>query len=816
MKLTDLVNSLGSQVREATNFIRYPLQNVSRIAIRRLQDEYEKIEVPLGKSTDKKENLVQSANAKKLDTSVAVSEPKETASALKIAVAERLARRQSPRPEVAPILPKNQEIRGGRRGRYRIEGLLKDGERVRLYNGVQVVNNKPVVIKEYLLPDREFNQKEARERKEKFERVARVNLKNGGGQDFRLISPWDAIASANEKRCYLIIDQSINNSSTLREYLANNGSMTCKQVRQVLYQVLQSLWFLHSQRLRFSTDEVQEGLPHGNLNLDSLSIVTNKLDAIDEPQFFIYVSDLALWEDLFKPPTSKIVNHSPEKDLRDLGYVSFYLLSGGTVDRVFGQPLDPTIEQHWPAVKDVALKKFIHRLLGIDKPFPSAYDARQALLELPQEEQIEEQTSAPTEFSEKEEIKNSQVLRMLLIALVMALLAGFLGRLIWMTLRNPGQIQLPIIGAPSVPCCFSNVDKVPSGEIRYITEANGIWSNILNNASLASYTKSLAQELKNREPRLQNYKFNISTANVIEEVRSGAADFALTTYIDKLPDDLQQEEVAYDGLVVFVAFSNDKRKENIPSALKGRITLEQLRELYTKGKIANWSAPEGFNNINLYLPVDNPTAIKLFEELVFEGRPQQEFDRLKQKNRNEEWENKKRLINDKKSKLDEQYSIGSWRWRREILGMTKRVSDRKNDEGYILEQILNDFENKNTVGIGFGLLSRIFGQCAVYPLAVGGKGQEIQPLVQQVENNVKPIEPTTDLCNDKGSYWPNVKAFESGSYPLMYRLVVVYPKDENRSQSGKKFAELLKTEEGQRLLSEAGLVPVKSYFINKR
>jgi ABC-type glycerol-3-phosphate transport system substrate-binding protein len=41
-------------------------------------------------------------------------------------------------------------------------------------------------------------------------------------------------------------------------------------------------------------------------------------------------------------------------------------------------------------------------------------------------------------------------------------------------------------------------------------------------------------------------------------------------------------------------------------------------------------------------------------------------------------------------------------------------------------------------------------------------------------------------------------------------LVVVYPKDETRSDAGKKFAELLKTDEGQRLLSEAGLVPLRT------
>jgi hypothetical protein len=176
------------------------------------------------------------------------------------------------------------------------------------------------------------------------------------------------------------------------------------------------------------------------------------------------------------------------------------------------------------------------------------------------------------------------------------------------------------------------------------------------------------------------------------------------------------------------------------------------------------------------MPIDNLQAIQLFEQLVFKEESPQEFTDLAKK----------------------------------LTGEVRQKIDRKLiDESYILGEILKDFEQDRTVGIGFGLLSRVFNQCAVYPLAVGEKGQEVQPLVQQLDGEVKPIEPTTDLCDDKGSYWPDVEAFKSGRYPLTYRLVVVYPKDEMRSAAGKKFAELLKTDEGQRLLSEAGLVPLR-------
>jgi ABC-type phosphate transport system substrate-binding protein len=297
---------------------------------------------------------------------------------------------------------------------------------------------------------------------------------------------------------------------------------------------------------------------------------------------------------------------------------------------------------------------------------------------------------------------------------------------------------------------------------------------------LVSYNKRFVEELSIRDPRLKTYTLEISNENILEEIRSKRADFALTTFIKDLPDDMEQVEVAYDGLVVFVAFSDNKRYQSVPNALNGKITLDELREIYTTEALTNWSPPEGISQkIKVYMPVDNRQAVNFFEELVFKGDPPQQFKNLPEK-----------LIREAEEKIINQQPI---------------------NESYILGQILKDFEQNQTVGFGFGLLSRVFNQCAVYPLALGKKGEEVQPLVQQVGNQVKPIEPTIDLCNDKGSYWPNVEAFKSSSYPLIYRLVVVYPKkDKTQALAGKKFAELLKTDEGQRLLSEAGLVSLRT------
>jgi len=805
VRLADLVNSVGSNFREVANFIRYPFQNLSRIATRHAQKEYENVELPWGKKTETRGNsveqsnlpveqrnsqadrmlnpyspqeLLNESNSRRSEVKVANSSLSEIANAVTIATADRLARKTSRSAKTLPILPTDIEIRGGRRGKYRVEKWLKDGESVRLYQGIQVENNKPILIKEYLLTDRDFNQKEAKERKEKFEKLASLNLKNGVGQDFRLISPWDAIAPTNEKRCYLIFEQPIQNSLTLREYLLKSGAMTPHQVRGVLDQVLQTLWFLHSYRFRTFDDEIEQGLPHGYLSLDSLLIASSSQpSALDQPQFFIYVADLALWEDLFKPPTAKFSDRSPKQDLIDLGYVSFYLLWGTTVDPDTTQPLNPKFEQHWPEFKDARLKKFIHRLLGIDQPFKTAFEARKELL-APLSRELETPPDVTAEAdSLEEDTQRSSLFRLVLTIIIFGLLAGLLWQ-IMLRLRQPLSQVEGLVFNSSEPCCLAQIDQVPTGTVTYITEADGIWSYILNTVSLVSYNKTFVEELTIREPRLKTYTLNISNENIIEAIRLKRADFALTTFIKDLPDDMEQVEVAYDGLVVFVAFSDNKRQQSVPNALNGKITLDQLREIYTTEALTNWSPPEGINQkIKVYMPVDNRQAVKLFEELVFKGDPPQEFKNLPEK-----------LIRDARQKINQQPI----------------------DESYILGEILKDFEQNQTVGVGFGLLSRVFNQCAVYPLALGKNGEEVQPLVQQLGNQIKPIEPTIDLCNDKGNYWPNIEAFKSASYPLIYRLVVVYPKNKTRAVAGKKIAELLKTDEGQRLLSEAGLVSLRT------
>ena len=47
MKLSDVLNSFGRKFSEVSNFVRYPIENISRITQRRAQNIYENIEFPV-------------------------------------------------------------------------------------------------------------------------------------------------------------------------------------------------------------------------------------------------------------------------------------------------------------------------------------------------------------------------------------------------------------------------------------------------------------------------------------------------------------------------------------------------------------------------------------------------------------------------------------------------------------------------------------------------------------------------------------------------------------------------------------------------
>lgn len=665
------------------------------------------------------------------------------------------------------ILTPKTELRGYR-GRYRIENWLGHRGMGRLYQGMQVTDQHPIVIKEYVLPQVAFNPEETRERKQAFERLAGLSLADGRIQDIRLNSPWDAIADPVKERCYLVTNGNQDASPTLRTYLGTNGAMPEGEVRRVLNQVLQTLQFLHTQKFSLPSGQIQQGIPHGNINLDSLLIMA------DTKEFFIHVSDLALWERLFDLPTTKPVTDTFAQDLVGLGYVAFYLLAGNTVEPDSYQPLNPKLEQHWPPVQP-ELKTFIRRLLELESPFVSAEAARQWLLQIPAPPHRD--LSAITGEIEEDNSK----LRRPPLALLGLLGFLLLGILLWFLIQ---RFQNQGISADDVVvCCLEDVAAVPPGKYTYTGEKSGTWSYIQQQSNLILQNQTLEEKLKESQKKLElNYRPDDSLEQALEKVQSGQVDFAVTNLVDELTPQLRYKEVAYDGLVIFVAFSYSKRDKSLPKALNGKISFEQLRDLYT-GKITNWNQLEGANlpnlPVKLYIPPDQE-ALRVFEQRVLrESGAIAAFRNLQ-------------------SKQQQQTSTFT-------TNPTTELTPLPTIE--MLRQVLRDFEDKDIGSIGFGTVSQVFGQCSAYPLAVvDGTKPAVQSLVQ---DNGKSIDPNTDLCDDKGSYRPNIQVFKTGSYPLAYPIVVVYPGDNSRPPIGQKFADMLRTKEVQALLEKAGLVPLQ-------
>jgi ABC-type phosphate transport system substrate-binding protein/serine/threonine protein kinase len=683
-----------------------------------------------------------------------------------------------------PLLEK-AELQG-HRGRYRVGQLLGCRGLGRLYDGVQVVDQQPVVIKEYVLPSRTFNKDEARQRGEAFLRLAGLSLADGSMRDFRLVVPWDAIvdqsADVVPERCYLITSGTLNQQPTLRQHLKTVGTMSDRQVYHVLHQVLQTLEYLHTQKFRVPSGQIQPGLAHGNLSLDTLLIsprlTTPPLNgnsanpiilSTHETEFFVHPCDLALWERLFDLPGAPPVQPSPVQDLIDLGYVAFYLLTG----HWSAHPPDPQDEYHWKGVNP-DFKAFLLQLMGVGIPFTSAIAARQALLKL-QPTLLKPIVSHLTIEPEEPSPRTRLPLWMWGGAALV-----LLGGLIWWLIPRPE----PALSARQelLLCCIDQVSGVPEGSFNYTAARDGIWSYALQQNGLIAQDHNLQDELTSRQPKLRlQFKPEATGEAALERVQAEQADFAVTSLTDSLPHTLAQETVAYDGLAVFVAFSYARRQQGLPEALRGQITVEQLQKLYT-GQITNWRQLGGPNlPVKLYMPTD-PEAVQVFEQRVL-----RDADRIA-------------TFRSLQQQADSIQSLIS----SDPSGITPLETFTT------LRQVIREFEQPEPVGaIAFGSLSKVFGQCSVYPLAVVGDRQPaVQPLIQA---NGTPITPNTDLCNAKGNYQPNPTLFATRQYPLSYPIAVVYPRDNSRPPAGQKFADILRTEEGQRLLVKTGLVPLERY-----
>ncbi|MEO0867901.1 MAG: substrate-binding domain-containing protein, partial [Cyanobacteria bacterium J06642_11] len=658
--------------------------------------------------------------------------------------------------EVLTLL--NEKLQG-KRGIYEVHRWLGKRGHGHLFSGEQTGSKQPVVIKEYLLPHNIYSHEEARQRQQAFVHLAGLDRPDERAQDIRVLRPLEAIADAKSvERCYLVTEQWDSNL-TLHKKVLSEGAFSAKQVRQLLIQILQTLAVLHQQKVRFPSGQTQAGLVHGNLNLKNLLWVEEKLE-----QPFVYLSDFGLWENLFsmppQPPQSSEVSEEKVIDeLKALGQVGYCLLTG-TVEP---EAIELEDDQ-WPQ-SDPFLNHFIKRLLRQEgASFVSAEVAWQTLIELPT---VQPQLRSATDTIEAEAEKiQRQIPRALLMGVGASMLA-LMGGLAWFLI--PRETDTAVAQAAPT-CCLQEVGAVPAGTFTYTAIAGGLEQSLLGRQNLGQVGQSIRSALAEGQPDLSLvYLPANSPAEAIAHVQSGAADFAILplTLTPDLPLDVASDVIAYDGLAAFVAFSYAERAKGIPSALEGKLSLEDLQAMYL-GTIDSWRDVGG-----PWLPVQTYRLNRPEIAAVFEQQVLSPLD----------------FASDGLNNIPELPTLE------------------------MLRTIIRDFETEGLGSVGFAPLSQILGQCSVYPLALEADGKRaVQPWMLR---SGEAIEPTTDLCDRKGLYHPDIEAFQTGAYPLTYTLSIVYPQDNSRQPVGKKFVELLQTDEGQHLLNEAGLVPLRPLWQQK-
>ncbi|MEM9266065.1 MAG: LysR substrate-binding domain-containing protein [Cyanobacteria bacterium P01_F01_bin.13] len=649
----------------------------------------------------------------------------------------------------------------GKQGQYKIGRSLGRRGIGRLYEGIRLSSEEPVIIQEYLLPGKYFSSEEQKQYQESFTNLAGLSLADGRVQDARIVLPLEAIADSSSERCYLVTSAADKNP-TLNRYCAKYGSLDSKTVLSILNQVLQTLVFLHQQKFVLPAGQVEEGIIHGNLSLDSLLWVT--VPKVSDG--FVYLTDFALWERLFDPALVDRGQPNYQDDLAALGEVAFYLLNGATVDRQ-GQSLKPHLDSDWPDTYP-PLKQFILRLLGIDPPFASAEAARSALLVIPPEAAINQWEHRPEEYLPVRQAWYKRWVPMLVMAAILATLGG-IG---WLLLRS----QRSYANTPLPPCCLEDIDAVPQGAYGYAIPTSAYWHRLFRVSTQTSpeTLPTLFDQLQTLHPELSLVpQVTDSVEAAIASVQSGQTDVAIIPLTTPLPPDITSTIIAYDSLVPVVAFNYPDRTKGLPEALRGEISLSQLEQLYT-GDIDNWQRLSSVDlNVKRYW-VNDPTVQQFFAQQVFTTAEQPRSDIV---------DTSSFITPINIEETDALPTLTMLRW------------------------ILQDFENSTIGSIGIAPLSQVFGQCSVYPLALGDAKQDAkQSVAPLVFTNGKAIGPESDLCDRKGSYQPNAQALRNTTYPLAYPLAVIYPFDNSRSPIGKKLAELLLTQESQTHLTSRGMV----------
>ena len=687
-------------------------------------------------------------------------------------------------------LPMNKEIRG-RRGIYRVKSWLSRQGNGRIYEAVQQNNGRSVIIKEYLLPRRYFDSAPTRlEKKDIFTRVANFQVAQTIPSDFRLIVPSEGIADRDRDRCYLIAPGNLAALPNLKTYLTKStqassygevlltqqGRMETEQVLNLLDQVLQSLEFLHSHRWQFASGEIQQGLVHGNLSLDTLLI--NRT----EVEFLVYLWDLSLWDDLFQPTNAPIANKKVADDLVALGNIGLYLLADPEIAKSSSYRSLPQQDLYWRGIAS-PLSGFLRRLLGINAPFDDAASARRELRQLISEgaelETAPQTASEPLSTVEK----TPNWLFWAIFSAVVLLLGG--GIWWWKRNLNPessvafsGESKIEDIR--NVPAGSLTYGVVASSQLESIFEINDTYKNAYPQAADADSFINVIDEKQDIQLARQIFRDRQTS---IDNISPRQIDFALVNLTqrgdrDKIDRDdgeqLINQTIAYDGLLIYVPFVDCSGQcDQLGEYLAQKLTIEQLRDIYT-GKVSSWheinsDIPKNIP-IRAFAPEDSLT-LKLFEQLLFDKLP-------------EDREAFKSAVASGKIQRRASYPM--------------------------LQEIRNLWQRENIGGIGFDLQSIIYKQCNVYPLSVVKNESEFFPML--IEPNQTGVDLFQDFsCKEKQDYQLNQTVFRDRQYPLAFSVNLLYLNDDRYQNLvfGTKIAKILQTKEFQCHLSHKKFIPLE-------
>ena len=108
---------------------------------------------------------------------------------------------------------------------------------------------------------------------------------------------------------------------------------------------------------------------------------------------------------------------------------------------------------------------------------------------------------------------------------------------------------------------------------------------------------------------------------------------------------------------------------------------------------------------------------------------------------------------------------------------------------------------QNEGGIYYASAPEVVGQCTIKPLPIGRTSNFIPPYKN-------PFIPPSQCPKKRNKL--NTEAFKSGKYPITRRLFVVVKKNgQIDEKAGVAYADLLLTDEGQKLISKAGFVRIR-------